>query len=289
MTRYETLFTRLRASGEGAFVPFTVLGDPDPQRSRVILDILAEAGADALELGIPFSDPVADGPTIQKADIRALEAGTTPGRAFELVRDFRGQHPGIPIGLLVYANLVEARGRDDFYRRCSEAGVDSVLVADAPTLEAQPYIDSARAHGVAPVLIAAPNSRDADLAAVARLAEGYTYVVTRGGVTGADEEARTDHRALIGRLRDAGAPPPLLGFGISKPEHVRAALDAGAAGVISGSAVVALLERHAGDPEALRRELTTFVSAMKAATRCEGPGGFKPGTSSGKDERTKRT
>ncbi|MBP7864991.1 MAG: tryptophan synthase subunit alpha [Acidobacteria bacterium] len=267
MTRYETLFARLAASGEGAFVPFTVLGDPDPERSLTILHTLADAGADALELGIPFSDPVADGPTIQKADIRALEAGMTPGGALDLVRRFRERNREIPVGLLVYANLVEARGRDAFYRRCADVGIDSVLVADAPTLEAGPYAAGARAHGIAPVLIAAPNSRDEDLAAVARLAEGYTYVVTRGGVTGADEHARTDHRALVARLRDAGAPPALLGFGISKPEHVRDALRAGAAGAISGSAMVALVERHAGDPDALRSELAAFVRAMKAATR----------------------
>jgi tryptophan synthase alpha chain len=265
--RYAESFERLEERGEGAFIPFVVLGDPDPEASLTITRTLVRAGADALELGIPFSDPVADGPTIQAADIRALEAGTRPARALAIVHALRGELPDLPIGLLVYANLVVARGAPAFYEAAAAAGVDSVLVADVPTVEAAPFAEAAEAKGVLPVLIATPTCSGPHLKKVAKLTRGYTYVVTRAGVTGADRSARTDHSLLCAKLRELGAAPPVLGFGISRPEHVRAALDAGAAGAISGSAVVRLVEENLGDPRATVSAIEGFVKSMKAATR----------------------
>jgi tryptophan synthase alpha chain len=265
-TRYEAMFGRLAEAGQGAFVPFAVLGDPDAETSFQILEAMVRGGADALELGIAFSDPLADGPTLQAAARRALEAGVRTRGAFEMVRRLRERHPELPLGLLVYANLVEAQGREAFYRRASAAGVDSVLVADVPTLEARPYVEAAQLAGVEPVLIAAPNSAPGHLRDVARLSGGYTYVVTRAGVTGADAEARTAHRRLIEALLSEGAPPCLLGFGISRPEHVRAALGAGAAGAISGSAVALRIEQGLADVPALLAGLAGLVGEMKAAT-----------------------
>jgi tryptophan synthase alpha chain len=211
-----------------------------------------------IEVGIPFSDPVADGPVIQAAAVRALENGTTPADCFALLTHFRARHPDVPVGILTYANLVVARGRDDFYARCAAAGVDSVLVADVPLLEAAPYAEAARAHGVEPVLIAAANTPPHRLRDIARLGGGYTYCVARAGVTGADQEVHFDHEEMLATLRAAGAPPPVFGFGISRPDHVRAALAAGAAGVISGSAVVERVARG--------EDVTGFVREMKAAT-----------------------
>ncbi len=260
MSRYEEMFRRLGNSG--AFGGFVMLGDPDLETSGVILDALVEGGADMIEVGIPFSDPIADGPTIQAAADRALAGGATPAACFEILHAFRGRHPDVPVGVLTYANLVLARGRDAFYRACSEAGVDSVLVADAPVMEAVPFAAAAREHGVAPVLIAAPNTPEHTLERVAELGEGYTYCVARAGVTGADTAMQLDHGALFGHLQRHRAPPPVLGFGISRPEHVREALRAGAAGVISGSAIVRLVETAPDPAEAVRN----FVAEMKAAT-----------------------
>lgn len=274
--RYARTFARLAERQEGMFVPFTVLGDPDAQRSRAILRALVRGGADALELGIPFSDPVADGPTIQAADVRALKAGIRPDDAFALVAELRAEEPEIPIGLLVYANLVETHGADAFYRRAARAGVDSVLIADVPTLEIDPYLAAAERAGILPVLIATPGASETQLTAIAKMTRGYTYTVTRVGVTGADDErAELDHVAQVARLKKHDAPPALLGFGISRPEHVRAALAAGAAGAISGSAIVRLIEAAADDASparlaTLETELETFVRQMKAATRREG-------------------
>jgi len=236
MKRYETMF----AGNEGVFGAFVMLGDPDLVRSAAILDHLVEAGADMIEVGIPFSDPVADGPVIQAAAMRALRAGVRPADCFGLIRAFRARHPHIPIGILTYANLVLARGLDAFYGAAAEAGVDSVLVADLPVIEAQPFVAAARAWRIAPVLIAAANTPPDRLGTIALLGGGYTYCVARSGVTGADAEVRLGHEAMLRALSEAGAPPPIFGFGISRPEHVRAALAAGAAGVISGSAIVDL-------------------------------------------------
>ena len=254
MSRYEAMFARNR----GAFGAYVMLGDPDLETSAAILDELVAGGADMLELGIPFSDPVADGPVIQAAAVRALAAGVRTTDCFALIRGFRDRHPDVPVGILTYANLVLARGREDFYGRAAEAGADSVLVADVPALEAAPYAAAARAAGIAPVLIAAANTPPERLARIAELGGGYTYCVARKGVTGAGDEVSFTHEAMLAALRQAGAPPPVFGFGISRPDHVRAALDAGAAGVISGSAIVDLVAR--GEP------VRPFVEAMKAAT-----------------------
>ena len=259
--RYAAMFHRLQQRGEGAFGAFVMLGDPDVETSARILDMLVEAGADMLEVGIPFSDPVADGPTIQAAAERALRQGVTPPDCFRLLAAFRRRHPDVPVGILTYANIASAPGRDSFYRAAAEAGVDSVLVADAPAMEAAPFVASAIATHIAPVLIAAPNTPRQTLARIARLGRGYTYCVARSGVTGAERAMELDHGALLATLAELGAPPAVLGFGISTPGHVRDALGAGAAGVISGSAIVKLVE--SGDLSAV----SAFVGEMKAATR----------------------
>jgi tryptophan synthase alpha chain len=257
MSRYADMFARL--GNQGAFGGFVMLGDPSLEESGSILDALVAGGADMIEVGIPFSDPIADGPTIQAAADRALKGGATPAACFEILAAFRSRHPDVPVGVLTYANLVLARGRDAFYRACADAGVDSVLVADAPVLEAVPFAEAARAHGVEPVLIAAPNTPERTLGRIAELGGGYTYCVARAGVTGTETEMQLNHGALFDALRRFGAPPPVLGFGISTPAHVRGALEAGAAGVISGSAIVKQMERGV---DAVRE----FVAAMKAAT-----------------------
>ena len=260
MSRYATMFERLRASNEGAFGAFLMLGDPDLETSGRLLDACVEGGADMIEVGIPFSDPVADGPVIQAAAERALASGVRPGDALALLADFRGRHPDIPAGILTYANLVVARGVETFCRACAAAGADSLLVADVPAFEAEPFAAALTAAGLHPVLIAATNTPPDTLARIARLGSGYTYCLARAGVTGAGDQVSFDHRALLNGLASNEASPPIFGFGISRPDHVRAALAAGAAGVISGSAIVQL---GAEGPERVK----AFVAEMKAATR----------------------
>ncbi|MUL16005.1 tryptophan synthase subunit alpha [Aliivibrio fischeri] len=267
MDRYKALFAQLEKKNQGAFVPFVTIGDPNPELSYDIMETLIEAGADALELGIPFSDPLADGPTIQGANIRALDSKTTPAICFELITKIRSKYPDTPIGLLVYANLVFANGIDDFYTKCQQAGVDSVLIADVPTNESQEFRESAIEHGIHPIFIAPPSASPETLETVAKLGGGYTYLLSRAGVTGAETKAGMPVAQLLERLNQYDAPPAILGFGISEPAQVEEAVKAGAAGAISGSATVKLIEQHQANPEALLKALADFTSSMKAATQ----------------------
>ena len=260
MSRYAAMFEALKAPGEGAFGAFLMLGDPDIATSAELLDALVAGGADMIEVGIPFSDPVADGPVIQAAAKRALDAGVRVDACFALIAGFRQRHCDIPIGILTYANLVTARGRRTFRRAAAAAGTDSLLVADLPSIEAAPCTEEMEQVGIEPVLIAAANTPPGALRTIARLSKAYTYCVSRVGITGVHAEADFDS-GLVERVKAAGAPPPIIGFGIASPKHVAAALSAGAAGVISGSAIVQLVT--AQDPA---RRIIDFVSSMKSAT-----------------------
>ena len=259
MSRYASMFDRCAGANQGAFGAFLMLGDPDLETSASLLDALVEGGADMVELGIPFSDPVADGPVIQAAAARALAAGVRTRQCLDLIAAFRARHAQVPIGILTYANIVAARGIQKFCTELASAGVDSLLVADVPTIEAAPYAAATQVAGVDLVMIAAPNTPLGTLHKLAQLSSGYTYCVARAGVTGADVELSLDHGQLFEALGNVGAPPPVLGFGISSPDQVTQALASGAAGVISGSAIVAKVGEG---PAAVR----AFVSSMKAAT-----------------------
>ena len=267
MERYDNAFAQLKARQEGAFVPFVTLGDPGPEQSLKIIDTLIDAGADALELGIPFSDPLADGPTIQNATLRAFAAGVTPGQCFEMLAAIRQKHPTIPIGLLMYANLVFSNGIDNFYARCQQAGVDSVLIADVPVEESAPFRQSAMRHNVAPIFICPPNASDDLLREISSHGRGYTYLLSRAGVTGSETRANLPLKHLVDKLREYHAAPALQGFGISEASQVKEAIASGAAGAISGSAIVKIIERNLAHPEVMLKELTAFASSLKAATR----------------------
>lgn len=266
MSRYEAMFERLGKVNQGAFVPFVTVCDPNPEQSLKIMETLVEAGADALELGIPFSDPLADGPTIQGANIRALESGATPAICFEQIGKIRAKYPELPIGLLMYANLVYSRGVDAFYEQCAKAGIDSVLIADVPTNESEEFVAAAKKRGIEPIFIAPPTASDDTLRSVATLGGGYTYLLSRAGVTGAETKANMPVGAMLDKLNQFDAPPSLLGFGISEPDQVKQALESGAAGAISGSAVVKIIESNTQKPDEMLNQLAAFVSSMKEAT-----------------------
>jgi tryptophan synthase alpha chain len=269
------MFRRLAARGEVALIPFVTLGDPDAGTSRRILKTLVDLDVDALELGIPFSDPVADGPVLQAAARRALASGVRLTDCLDLVRCVRARAPDLPIGLLVYANTIAARGTATFYADVAAAGADSVLVADLPLDEGEPFERAAAAAHVAPIYIAPPNLSVERTAELARRTRGYTYVTSRPGVTGdltVNDDVTLPLR--IGALERAGASPAVVGFGISTPAHVRQAREAGARGVIVGSALV----RRINDgrvPQAYLRELkeATRLSASLSSSQAQAPVG----------------
>lgn len=267
MQRYDQLFKRLAANNEAVFVPYVSLGDPSPAMSLRIIDALIEGGADALELGIPFSDPLADGPTIQAAGLRAFAAGTTPDQCFEILASVRQKYPDLPIGLLMYANLVFNKGIEAFYARCEQVGVDSVLIGDVPVEESAPFRQAAMRHNIAPIFFCPPNADDELLRQISSHGRGYIYLLSRAGITGVENRANLPLRHLIDKLTEYHAPPPLQGFGISEPKQVKEVIAAGSAGAISGSAVVRIIEQHHAEPEIMLEKLKQFVSKMKAATR----------------------
>lgn len=266
MARYQQMFDRLAQQQAGAFVPFVMLGDPDKQTSINIINTLVESGADALELGIPYSDPIADGPTIQHASIRALANNIRPQDCFAIIRQVRATHADTPIGLLLYSNLVLARGIEAFYKDAADAGVDSILIADVPLREADRFIRVAEKVGMQQILIAPPNASEETLAKIGEKSAGYTYLLGRAGVTGAETAVEIPAQSLIAKLEQYQVAPPLLGFGISTPEQVKTAIEAGAAGAISGSAIVNIIAKNLDQPETMRQQLAEFVGKMKAAT-----------------------
>ena len=283
--RYENLFAALKSRNEGAFVPFIMLGDPTPEDALSIVRTVVAAGADALELGVPFSDPVADGPTIQASHIRALAGGATVDSAIEQIRTIRGEFPDLPIGMLIYGNVPFTRGLNSFYTEFAAAGADSILLPDVPVREGAPFVAAAKNAGINPIFIAPARASERTLEGVAHNSQGYIYAISRDGVTGTEKKSETlGLNEVVANVRRFGGPPILLGFGISAPSDVSAAIAAGAAGAITGSAITKIIDRHVSretDAEGqlkfeapsridhmdvLAAELTEFVSGMKAAT-----------------------
>ncbi len=269
-TRFAKTFAALKARKEGAFVPFVNLCDPTPEASEAVMEALIAGGADALELGIPFSDPCADGPVIQASATRALAAGATTAKCLDVLSRVRSRHPDIPVSLMLYINLVTAPGVANFFARAKAAGADAVLMPDLPIAmrEAEPEWDeAAAAAGIDLIAIAPPKAATPLLKKIAERSKGYVYLLSRAGITGTDKAAGRPQAEEIDALRAADAAPLLLGFGISQPEHVKAALEAGADGAIAGSAVTKIIDRNLDSVETMVKELTAFAAAMKAATK----------------------
>ncbi len=269
MKRFEKRFAELRARREGAFVAFAVLGDPDFSTSKKILEALGK-GADMLELGFPFSDPIADGKRIQAADERALRAKITPQKCLLLIRHIRKKHPSLPIGLLLYYNLVYSNGEEQFLRGARKAGVDAVLIADMPVEESGKFNAMCRKAGLEQVFTVAPTTGKGRMRRILAKCRGFVYAVGVLGVTGERAGVRAMALGLVRRIKSMRGPrklPVCVGFGISRPEHARKIISAGADGVIVGSAIEAVIEKNLGNKSAMIKKLREFCSAIKGATR----------------------
>jgi len=253
-----------------ALIGFTVAGDPDLTTSIRIARTLIRAGTDILELGVPFSDPVADGPTIQRAGDRALAAGTTPDTVFAIVRDVRG-HSDVPIVMLTYFNTVFRRGIERFYRDARTAGVDGILIADMPVEESGEVLEAAEKNAIDQILLVAQTTSDERLRTIAANAGGFLYLVSVLGVTGARSGVPQAAFDLVRRVKAVTDLPVALGFGISTPDQVASCAAHGADGVIVGSAIVDIIERTITNPDAMEHELADFIARMKQAAGSSRP------------------
>ncbi|WP_298669736.1 tryptophan synthase subunit alpha [uncultured Methanofollis sp.] len=263
MSRIDALFSGLERP---ACIAYLAGGDPDPETSLAAVRAVVDAGADIIEIGVPFTDPIADGPTIRRADNRALAAGTTPDRIFELVRAVRAG-TAVPIVLMTAYNIVYVRGVDRFYREAAEAGADGVIIPDMPPEESEDAVAAAGRYGLDQIFLVAPNTPEERLDLVLEHAGGFLYLVSVQGVTGARSGLPHGMEERIAALRSRTDLPIAVGFGISGPEQVRALAAAGADGVIVGSAIVAIVEKHLGDRDAMCAELKEFVAGLCGAVR----------------------
>ena len=268
-SRLAATFADLRARGERALVAYLTAGDPSLGATERLVREAAARGADIVELGVPFSDPIADGPVIQRAAMRALERGISVARVLETVATLRAE-TAVPLVLLTYYNPVLAFGLKAFARTAADAGVDGVIVADLPPEEAGPFAAEAEAAGLDLVHLVAPTSTPSRVRLIARRSGGLIYVVSLTGVTGERRELPRDLEAQITALRRVTTKPVCVGFGIGHPDQV-AAVGRLADGVIVGSAIVRLIEERAGSPS-LVKDVGDFIAALKEPLREAGLG-----------------
>ncbi len=259
---YKKVFTDLAAKKRAALIPFFVIGDPDFDTSLAIVKAAIDAGADILELGIPFSDPIADGPTIQKADIRAITAGMTTAKAFDFIGQVK-KYKDIPIGLLMYYNLIYQYGTQKFFIDCYSAGVNSVLVADLSIDDADEITGLAASAGLETVFMVTPVTTEQRMKLIASKTTGFIYAVSVLGVTGSRDQLGSSIGQLLVKLKKLTNIPVCVGFGVSKPEHAAAVVGLGADGVIIGSKLVSFIESHLCDKDAITSDISTFLSQIR--------------------------
>jgi tryptophan synthase alpha chain len=264
MSRIDDRFRALRARGEKALVPFVTAGDPDLATTEALVLALAIAGADAIELGVPFSDPMAEGPTIQRSSERALKSGTSLRKVLQLVGKLRARVE-VPIVLMGYANNFLAMGEQELAVACGDVGVDGLIAVDLPPEEGEALHDALRARGVDPILLAAPTTQPERLEMLAKRTRGFLYFVSLTGTTGARQAISETLEREVRAVRATSDVPVCVGFGVSTPEQA-AAVGRIADGVAVGSAIVRTIEQHAGTA-GLVKHVGDFIAALKQPLR----------------------
>ncbi|MDD5036630.1 MAG: tryptophan synthase subunit alpha [Methylococcaceae bacterium] len=264
MSRISSKLLRLKQAGRKALIPFITAGDPHPEFTVPALHALVEAGADIIELGVPFSDPMADGPVIQKASERALAHKMSLRKVLELVREFRQTDTETPVVLMGYLNPVEAMGYPVFTDKAKEAGVDGVLTVDMPPEESEEFIALLTAVDIDPIFLLAPNSSAERIAKMGRLGRGYLYYVSLKGVTGASHLDLADVERKIGEIRSLTDLPIGVGFGVKNAEMAAAVSRLGD-GVVVGSALVGKIEAAGENTDQALDEMTAMLRSMRAA------------------------
>ncbi len=259
------------AKGHPALVCFVTAGDPAPDATPAILDALVEGGADVIELGMPFTDPMADGPAIQAANLRSLGAGTKTADILRIASDFRGRHPNVPLVLMGYANPMTVRGPEWFAEHAAKAGVDGVICVDIPPEEDDSLGPALRQHNIAMVRLATPTSDAARLPTILNGASGFLYYVSVAGITGKQQAAVTSIEEAVARLKASTDLPVAVGFGVRTPEQA-GAIARVADGVVVGSALVELIGQHGTNAAGPVRDYTAALAAAVHQARTSAAG-----------------
>lgn len=269
MNELRIVFQKSRDRGRTVIIPFITAGDPHPPWTIKIIGALIEGGADIVELGVPFSDPIADGVTIQASSERALRAGTNVKATLKIAEKCRKEY-GIPIVILSYYNPIFRLGLSRFLEAASDAGISGVIIPDLPIEEADEYLELAQIHDISTIFLASPTTRHDRLVRIVKSSSGFVYLVSLRGVTGAREKISEDAFRLIKKLQDIpGRPPIAVGFGVSSPAHVRILAEAGSEGVIIGSALIRLIEQNLTDMSSCLKEVRKFIESLADAGRID--------------------
>ena len=268
MNNLAKAFQKAKAHGNGALVGYIMAGDPNPNLTPQIADALISGGVDILELGLPFSDPIADGPTIQAASVRALAAGTSPLKVLEIAKEIKSKHD-VPVVIMTYYNPMFRIGLDKFCRLAKECLVDGFIVPDLPVEEAADYKKAAKKHGLDTIFLAAPSTSNERLSKIVGSSSGFLYLVSHYGVTGAKTKVEDSTVQLIKHVLPftAGKIPLAVGFGISKPEHVKRIIAAGADAAIVGSAFINIIQKNGQNIPAMLNQLKETAQELKSATK----------------------
>lgn len=264
MSRIAGVFSTLRDQGRQALIPFVTAGDPSPEVTLPLMHALVEAGADIIELGVPFSDPMADGPVIQRASERALEHHVSLHDVIRMVAEFRATGQETPVVLMGYLNPLEVMGYEAFAQEAAEAGVDGVLTVDIPPEEGGDFVPTMKVNGIDPIFLLAPTSHRARIERITAAATGFVYYVSLKGVTGSANLSIDNVRDKIGEIRGVTDLPVGVGFGI-KDAQTAGAMSAFADAVVVGSALVSRIEANPGRPEKAIGEIKALLSEMRAA------------------------
>ncbi|VFP85876.1 Tryptophan synthase alpha chain [Buchnera aphidicola (Cinara pseudotaxifoliae)] len=267
-SRYKLLFKKLYFKKEYCFIPFIVLGDPSIDVSLELVNVLIKHGADALELGIPFSDPISDGITIQKAHDRALKNNVTIKQFFNAVKRIRSKYSTIPIGILTYANLVLYNKLTHFYSYCKSSGIDSVLIADVPIEESYVFKKTANMYNIQSVFICPPDANTTLIKKISNSSQGYTYLVSRPGVTGIQKiYSKQLLLKTIKKLKKYQSSPIIQGFGINKTSQIKDILKNGVQGIVCGSCIVKIIEENILNVEKMLIKMKKQVIRFKSKTK----------------------
>jgi tryptophan synthase alpha chain len=269
LSAISAVFERLDGD-EGALVAYVMGGDPDIKASGRVIDAVVKGGADMIEVGIPFSDPMADGKSIQAADVRSLASGTTPTQVLDLIRGAKSRNPNVPVIAMTYYNILYSNGLESLLEYAKDCEVDGLIVPDLPLDEVDEYAQLAKDRGLDVILLAAPTSSPARMKSIVRHTSGFLYLVSLLGVTGARTDIQNSTIELVqfAKKYTKGRIPLGVGFGISTPDHVRAVLGAGADAVIVGSGIVDKVAGYEKDhPEGMLTRVEDYVRSLKAATK----------------------